>query len=143
MTDSRPLVCGESMLLPLQLLVKALDMEREPGAADLTDVIELSECLLQQQHLGAHHGLVMELDGPDTGAVWVVWTDGGTPFLIVHPDCPGETPDGREGCGAWEDHPGGHTFELHDPRMASARAIASALLWTHPGTGYPGRGRGL
>jgi hypothetical protein len=69
-----PLVCQHSTLLPLQLLVGVLDLTA-PGQTEATDVEETPECMLQLEHDGAHHALV--LDGTETGAVWAVWRDGG------------------------------------------------------------------
>jgi hypothetical protein len=116
----RPRVCGEQILLPLPLFLGALQMETVPGAADLSDVEETPVCLLQQHDTGAHHGLVLSLAGPTTGAVWAVWTSLITPHLVVLPDCSATSPDGRRGCCRFDAHSGGHSWELDDPELYAA-----------------------
>lgn len=124
---TRPSVCGAQTMLPLALLVGALDMETARGRADITDVEEQPACLLQAHPLGAHHGIVMELDGPDTGAVWAVWSDGGSPHLVVLPDCNGATSNRMDACCHYAEHPGGHSYELHDPLLAKANQVLAAV----------------
>jgi hypothetical protein len=48
----------------------------------------------------------------------------------VLPDCEGRSLDGMDTCYGYDNHPGGHSFELHDPRLEQARATALAML-TH------------
>jgi hypothetical protein len=124
-----PTVCSATVLLPIALLVGAVDMEPAPGRAELSDVEERPVCTIQGDHDGAHYGLVMNLDGPTSGAVWAVWTSGGAPHLIVLPDCPASASTGMDACEHFEAHPGGHSWQLHDPLLRFARqAIAGAVL---------------
>lgn len=131
---TQPPVCGVPTMLPLALFVGALDMETVPGCADITDVEEHPVCLLQTHPLGPHYGIVMELDGPDTGAVWAVWSDKGSPHLVVLPDCNGTTPDRMDACCHYAGHPGGHSYQLHDPLLAQA-SQALAMVSLTPGIG--------
>jgi hypothetical protein len=118
--DPRPSVCEDQIVLPLGLFLGALRMETVPGAAELSDVEEAPTCKTQVDHPGAHHGLVLDLAGPDTGAVWAVWTEFGE-HLVVLPDCPASSEDGMTACGLYDGHPAGHTWQLYDPLMAAVR----------------------
>lgn len=123
----QPRICGDQTLLPIALLLGALQMETQPGAADLDDVNEIPVCTLQQHHAGAHHGLVLSLAGPDTGAVWAVWTPLVCVRLMVIPDCPESRADGMRGCCQYLDHPGGHTWEVYDPLQAAAEQAVARM----------------
>lgn len=123
-----PQACGDQVLLPLALLIGAVAMEPRPGEASVYDVNERPSCLLQDRHIGAHHGLVMNLAGPDSGAVWAVWIHGGAPHLTVLPDCEVSTADGMDGCCSFAGHVDRHTWALHDPLAETARAVV-ALMW--------------
>lgn len=121
---SRPLVCGSQVLLPLALIVGALDMETVAGVAELTDVDSAPTCTMQLDHADGHHGVVLDLDGATTGAVWAVWADYGAPHLVVLPDCPGR---GDQACGSYAAHPGGHSWQLHDPLLAAVRQAVAEM----------------
>lgn len=127
MADGRPRICGDQVLLPIALFLGALQMETQPGAATLDDVTEAPTCTLQQDHTGAHHGLVLSLAGRDTGAVWAVWTPLICVRLMVLPDCPEAREDRMRGCCQYLDHPGGHTWQVHDPIQAAAEAAVARM----------------
>jgi hypothetical protein len=133
MADGQPRICGDQVLLTLALFLGALQMEPTPGAATLDDVTEAPTCTLQQHDAGEHHGVVLDLDGPDSGAVWAVWTDIVSPRLVVLPDCPASRADGMRSCCQYLDHPGGHTWQVHDPLQAAA-ASAVARMGLKPRT---------
>jgi hypothetical protein len=123
-----PLACGAEVLLPLALLVGSLAMETDAERpAELSMVVEAPACSLQDEHDGAHHGLVLNLRGPEAGAVWAVWSSGGAPHLVVLPDCCACTPDDQDGCCLYAAHPALHSYELYDPLLELARR--SALGW--------------
>jgi hypothetical protein len=119
--DERPHVCEDQILLPLDLLVRALAMEPTPGAAEMSDVEEAPTCIMQRDHGGAHYGIVLSLDGPSQGAVWAVWTALTEAQLVILPDCSGT--EGMEACSSFDAHPGGHSWELYDPLMAFVRQV--------------------
>jgi hypothetical protein len=121
---SGPHICGVGVRLPSGLLAAALAMETVPGAAGLRDVEETPSCLIQAHAAGAHYGLVLDLDGRLTGAVWAVWSGGDTPHLVVLPDCPG---DGEAACSGFGGHPGRHTPDLYDLMQAHARAVLAGI----------------
>lgn len=125
---SAPRECGDQVLLPLALLVGAVGMETRPDAASIYDVDETPRCSLESDHEGAHHGLVMNLAGPYSGAVWAVWISGGAPHLTVLPDCEVGTDDGMDGCCSFAGHVGRHTFALYDPLAETSRSVV-ALVW--------------
>ncbi|WP_433893004.1 hypothetical protein [Streptomyces sp. CA-111067] len=121
-------VCDGGVRLPAGLVAAALAMETVPGAACLADVEETPACLIQEHAPDTpHYGLVLDLDGILSGAVWAVWSPGGAPHLVVLPDCPG---DGEQSCSGFAAHPGLHTSALWDLRQAHARAVFAAA--THP-----------
>jgi len=108
-------------------------MKTVPQYAEVTDVEEYPACLLQELHDGAHHGIVMELDGPNSGAVWAVWSDGGAPHLVVLPDCNGTTANHMDGCCHYAGHTGGHSYQLHDPQPEKARQALTVASLTARG----------
>jgi hypothetical protein len=110
-------VCGAGNYLPTYLVSEAMALEtstRRP--AEPQDVQRYLRCTLERHEPGTdHHSLVLELDGPDSGAVWTTWPWDGLPErwqLFVRPDCPG-----IQGlpCNEYEGHEGGHTPEVQDP----------------------------
>jgi len=120
-----PAVCGTGGYLPTALVPAAVALEKHPGWAASTDVERRLRCTLETHHRGAHHGLVLELAGVDTGSVWTTWTADQPPgTLTVLPDCPAlEGGDGREPCCGYAGHPGGHTFQLRDPLDEFSHAL--------------------
>lgn len=118
MTRVRRMVCGEEARMPGHMLAQALTL-RGPGAT-WTDMMVDLRCVMEQ-HPGPHQDIVIDGDG---SAVWASWSSGEQPSLLVLlQDCP----DPR-GCCLWDQHPGGHTADLHDPQMAEARTAADRLL---------------
>jgi hypothetical protein len=107
-------VCGAVAYLPLHLLGAALAFAA-PGTAQPADVERYLRCTLQAHPEGAHFALVMELDGADTGSVWTRWTTGEPPaILTVLPDCSAARAEDGEPCCEWQEHPGGHSYEVAD-----------------------------
>lgn len=78
----------------------------EPESDD--DLLKPLECLLAGHHGEQHYGLVCELDGRDTGAVWARWTDSKPPSaLVTLADCPRLDPRG-DACVLFAGHEGDH-----------------------------------
>ncbi|WP_335983660.1 hypothetical protein [Streptomyces sp. CA2R106] len=81
------------------------------------DATGLLVCTLQQHRGPVHHGLVLNLRGPDAGTIWAAWRDGIEPYLLIMlSDCPVTTADGDEACSEFAGHPGAHSWDLADPR---------------------------
>lgn len=106
--------------VPLPVCRERRVLTGEPRAAAVAfgpHVEQDLRCVLQTHRAGAHHAYVLDLDGPDTGAVWARWeSPDDTPGLEVLPDCPAVdsvTPD--EACCAYDGHPGAHSYQLTDP----------------------------
>jgi hypothetical protein len=119
-----PRACLDRTLLPIGLLVGALDMEPD---ATIDSVQEVPECLLEAEHLGAHHGLVASERGDH--AVWAVWGEDGSPHLVKLLDCPGTTTDA---CSLFDGHLGRHSADLYDPLLAAAASALARLPQTAP-----------
>ncbi|MEE4546791.1 hypothetical protein V2S66_33105 [Streptomyces sp. V4-01] len=112
-------------LLPIALVLGAIEMEPDAGLFGIQDV---PSCMIQDLHVGAHHGLVASEKGDD--AVWAVWSDEGTAHLQRLLDCTTSSADDTEGCGLYDQHEGRHTFELYDPQRAAAEAIVAMMPLT-------------
>lgn len=110
---ARPM-CGERVLLPSRLVEDALAVE--PAASAGTDDVERDlRCTLEAHADGDHYGFVREPAGAGPGGVWTRWESGQQPgAILVLPDCEAAGPPetGREACGEFAGHPGGHTWEL-------------------------------
>ena len=109
-------VCGERSYLPTFLGPAALAFA-PPGTSSTLDVDRDLRCVLQAHTTGDHYAFVMQIDGHDSGVVWTSWNGEHQPVsLEVRPDCPATNPrpDGGD-CCQYNDHPGGHSFELTDP----------------------------
>ncbi|WP_073494668.1 hypothetical protein [Actinacidiphila paucisporea] len=109
---SRLRICGQRALLPPHLVSAALSFG--PGT-EIADVQQSLRCSLEEHITGDHHAFVKHLDGPDTGSVWARWSCGqlaGT--VVVLPDCRAASA-GLEPCSEFADHPGSHTYDIHDP----------------------------
>lgn len=132
LTPHGPRICYASTLLPLTLLESAVRLD-PTGVPSLLDVTESPSCGLQEHDaVTSHYGFVMDLDGPDSGAVWAVWTgEAGAPMLLVRPDCPSASPDRMDGCGLFTAHQGRHTWELYDRESALARARLAGPCINH------------
>jgi hypothetical protein len=104
--------CGALAYLGGALVPLALEVAGgEPHTAD--DVLRHLRCELERGHEGPHHGLVLNLDGVETGSVWTRWGAGISPQdVVVLADCDGASEDGMEACAEYAGHPGGHTWEL-------------------------------
>jgi hypothetical protein len=123
----RGFTCGRCSFVPPRLLTAAL---RVANAAPLAwdglvyvaeDAATLLVCTLQAHRGPVHHGVVLNLRGPDAGTVWAAWRDGAEPCLaVLLPDCPVATADGGEGCSEFAGHPGAHSWELADPVLPRA-----------------------
>jgi anti-sigma regulatory factor (Ser/Thr protein kinase) len=112
--DAPRAACGEQGRLPVQLVPEAMGYAAA-GAAAADDVERHPRCQLEAHTVGDHVGFVMELAGPDTGAVWTRWSRDSPPaVLLVLPDCPATEAGTREPCCEYGGHPGGHTYELAD-----------------------------
>ncbi|HEY5835144.1 hypothetical protein [Streptomyces sp.] len=110
-TPGRPAVCGERGYL-LSDLIPAVLTHNVAGAAEPGDVEQDLRCTLEAHTTGDHHSLVMELPGPDTGAVWTRWTRGHYPTTVTALlDCPSTDPDTAEPCCEFAGHPGAHSYE--------------------------------
>jgi hypothetical protein len=108
---SRPPICSSMTVLPDPLASTALAWSGDHHCtpADIHDL----RCTLQQHTAGHHYALVHDID--DNTAVWARWLQGSAPdTLLVLPDCPVSHPDDG-GCGEYEGHPGGHTWQVHGP----------------------------
>ncbi|BBA98472.1 hypothetical protein RVR_4663 [Actinacidiphila reveromycinica] len=123
----RGFTCGQRTFVPPGLVTAVLGVANSvPPAWDglvysPDDVGRLLVCTLQAHRGRVHHGVVLNLRGPDAGTVWAAWRDGAEPYLaILLPDCPGATADGGEGCSEFAGHPGAHGWELADPVMPPA-----------------------
>ncbi|WNI16893.1 hypothetical protein [Actinacidiphila sp. ITFR-21] len=121
----QPQVCGRRSFLPAALVPAAVALEPHPGRASAADVERDLRCTLQAHGDDDHQAFVLDLDGPDTGAVWASWCDGTVPAQVrVLPPCPAV--GGGEPCMEYAGHRGGHSFELHDPLADRSRAIGGA-----------------
>lgn len=99
----QPALCNRGAWMPGSLVMRAVAMEPVPGAATTADVVRHPLCMLEPHTDRPHYGLLLILDGTDTGAVWARWDDGGEPELVVLPDCD------AGGCCSFDGHPGEHT----------------------------------
>jgi hypothetical protein len=114
-----PDVCGQDTLLPAGLMAAAMALETEPERGYAVE--ERPVCYLQAGHGGAHYGVVLSLSGAESGSAWALWLQGGEPQLIVLPDCPAVTDNGMDACTHHAAHPGGHSWQLHDPLLSWAQ----------------------
>jgi len=116
-------VCGARTYLPTDLVPAALALETSTDRPAVeADVERNLRCTRQDHdHEDEHTSLVLELDGVDTGSVWARWFYARLPErLVVLPDCPGAN---GQACSEFEGHPGGHSFEIHDPLDEIGRAL--------------------
>ncbi|BBA98399.1 hypothetical protein RVR_4561 [Actinacidiphila reveromycinica] len=134
-TRAQRFICGCRTVVPVHLVTVALGMANaiEPAWDGLVYVAEdaatLLVCTLQAHRGPVHHGVVLNLRGPDAGAVWAAWRDGIEPCLaLLLPDCPVTTADGDEACSEFVGHPGVHSWELADPALPPALLAAFAPL---------------
>ncbi|MFI1014293.1 hypothetical protein [Streptomyces sp. NPDC020965] len=113
-----PLVCGATAVLPLQLLLVALEII-PGGQAHPLDVATRLRCCLERHADGPHYDFVRELDDTDLGEVWTQWETGRPPESVATlPDC--DAHNGRPGglndaCTLFFGHPGAHSFSCADP----------------------------
>lgn len=118
-------VCGASAYLPSFLVARALALETSADRpAESGDVQRYLRCALEHPSGTDHYALVLELDGQDTGSVWITWPWDRKPDswqLLVLPDCPGE--DGQP-CNEFEGHDGGHTAEVQDPWTDVSKSLS-------------------
>ncbi|MBM9508077.1 hypothetical protein [Actinacidiphila acididurans] len=108
---SRAPICSTLTVLPDPLARTALAWAGDPHGvpADIRDL----RCTLQHHTTGHHYAMVNAV--ADNSAVWTRWPHDGTPdSLLVLPDCPATHPEHGH-CCEYEGHPGGHTWQLHDP----------------------------
>ncbi|MFI0722077.1 hypothetical protein [Streptomyces sp. NPDC021224] len=73
-------------------------------------------CALQTHVGGEHHAFVLQLDGPEGGAVWTSWTDSPPARVEVRGDCQAVSPPerGSQPCCEFAGHPGAHTYDAYD-----------------------------
>lgn len=112
-------ICGERTYLPAELLASTGEFAIPSSKA--ADVQQDLRCCLEEHDEGDHdhYAYVMDLDDPESGAVWTTWVRGELPAeLLVLQDCPAVSSEelGREPCCEFRDHPGRHTWEIADPR---------------------------
>ncbi|MFJ1582073.1 hypothetical protein ACIOC1_01965 [Streptomyces sp. NPDC088197] len=108
---SRPPLCSAMTVLPDPLARTALAWagDRHGIPADIRDL----RCTLEH-HTGGHHYALVH-DVAESTAAWSRWLHDSTPdTLLVLPDCPASHP-AHGGCGEYEGHPGGHTWQIDDP----------------------------
>lgn len=110
-------VCDDRRLLPELHAATARALAQRSGGEAPYVHLDV-QCVLQAHTEGPHHAYVMHLDGPDTGSVWARWTGAqASPSLAVLPDCPARAAlDPDEACCLYAGHPGGHSYELREPR---------------------------
>ena len=106
-------LCGERAVLPLPFVAAAIALAA-PRLVSVDEVHIDLLCTLEEHTVGAHWGLVTDLDGPGTGAVWTPWTDCEPTGIVVLPDCPAIRPEVRESCAEFAAHPGAHSWEIQD-----------------------------
>ena len=122
MSDHRPPVCSARAYLPAALVNRALAFETIPGEAGPAQVNRMLRCTLQAHcDTGLHQAIVMELDGPDRGAVWARWAaerrtspHSFSGDVLVLPDC-NEHADEEHPCREAAGHSGGHSWQVNDP----------------------------
>lgn len=117
-------ICGELTHLP-EHLVRAAIAVAAPAHARTEDVGRDLRCTLERHVIGDHFAFVLDR-GLTTTSVWTRWTRGNQPGdVFVQSDCDtASSPEtGREPCGEFAGHPGGHTFDIDDPwtRTPAAR----------------------
>ncbi|MFI0976322.1 hypothetical protein ACH4SP_04735 [Streptomyces sp. NPDC021093] len=106
-------MCRATSTLPPVLAARALEMAPSGTASDLDPHLV---CVLGEHAGPGHWAHACEIEGVRDREVWARWTDERAPYtVLVRPDCPGESPDGAEGCAMFEGHPGPCTWELDDP----------------------------
>ncbi|WP_335983751.1 hypothetical protein [Streptomyces sp. CA2R106] len=142
----RGFTCGQRTFVPPGLVTAALGMANSvPPAWDglvhvADDVGTLLTCTLQSHRGRVHHGVVLNLRGPNAGTVWAAWRDGAEPCLaVLLPDCPATTADGDEGCSEFAGHPGTHSWELADPVLPPALLMTFGPLLTQQARPPDGR----
>ncbi|WP_435128787.1 hypothetical protein [Actinacidiphila sp. bgisy144] len=131
----RGFTCGRRTFVPPRLVTAALGLANSvPPAWDglvysSDDAGKLLTCTLQAHRGPVHHGVVLNLRGPDAGTIWAAWRDHTAPYLaILLPDCPVTTADGDEACSEFAGHPGAHSWDLADPVLPSALIAAFGPL---------------
>ncbi|WP_239096896.1 hypothetical protein [Streptomyces sp. SID11385] len=109
-------VCGAETPIPPRVAELALSVVVWPGK----EVEEVVSCAVEDHPDDEEHwSLVRELDGPHTGAVWVVWTDRIPPYRVRQiPDCRVINPEGQA-CPLYEGHPGRCPFDSANPPTTS------------------------
>lgn len=108
---SRSPICSTLVTLPDLLARTALAWaeDRHVVPADIRGL----RCTLERHPAGHHYAMVHAVAA--TTAVWTRWPHDGTPeTLLVLPDCPATHAE-HGGCCEYEGHPGGHSWQLHDP----------------------------
>ncbi|WP_433546822.1 hypothetical protein ACQPZG_18370 [Streptomyces sp. CA-294286] len=137
------LICGTEPMLSDVLVTAALEIS---GTADRKHAHPKMRCDLERRHQGEHLGIVCEIGGPDTGAVWTRWTDTHPPYVVlVLRDCPATRDDQDAPCGLFADHPGAHSWALSDPECEAVDELfklfrpqlAARLLLVEPDTPEP------
>lgn len=108
----RPSTCSASAILPARLARIAVRWASDPEV--VADDLRHLRCTLERHPGGDHHALVHE--ATSHSAIWARWPDHDSPpTLLILPDCPATHP-AHGGCCAYENHPGGHTWQLDDSR---------------------------
>ena len=131
MSDQRPPVCSARAYLPEELADHALAYETAPGEGGLELVQRQLRCTLEDHgDQGLHYAIVMELDGPDTGAVWARWMAdrliSPRSFqgeLVALKDCD-EQGGARQACREHAGHQGGHSWQVEDPWVAVSYTLS-------------------
>lgn len=106
--------CQGTAYLPEEHVKAALDLAPN-GSYASGDVERHLRCTLEEHTAPVHYGLVLGLDESPSGAVWATWDANDMAFALkVRHDCLAMSPDGSAICTEFDQHPGGHTWQLTD-----------------------------
>ncbi len=111
-------ICGQRTLVPEALAPTVLNLARGAQGANSRytedDLLDTLICTLERHpHRSVHHGVVLNLRGPQAGTIWALWRGDSAPqAAVLLPDCPAT--NGEDFCSEFQSHWGAHSWDLYD-----------------------------